>query len=110
MFHRKKIVWLLLLPGLAGLLAFYVVPFFGGIYFSLMDGTFANEFVGLANYKRVWQNPMFQLGLKNTWELSLLCAPVIWLLAFLLAGMLKTLRHRATPFRNILLLPYLMPS
>ena len=110
MFHRKKIVWLLLLPGLAGLLAFYVVPFFGGIYFSLMDGTFANEYVGLANYKRVWQNPMFQLGLKNTWELSLLCAPVIWLLAFLLAGMLKTLRHRATPFRNILLLPYLMPS
>ena len=110
MFHRKKIVWLLLLPGLAGLMAFYVVPFFGGIYFSLMDGTFANEFVGLANYKRVWQNPMFQLGLKNTWELSLLCAPVIWLLAFLLAGMLKTLRHRATPFRNILLLPYLMPS
>ena len=110
MFHRKKIVWLLLLPGLAGLLAFYVVPFFGGIYFSLMDGTFANEYVGLANYKRVWQNPMFQLGLKNTWELSLLCAPVIWLLAFLLAGMLKTLRHRATPFRNILLLPYLRPS
>ena len=110
MFHRKKIVCLLLLPGLAGLLAFYVVPFFGGIYFSLMDGTFANEYVGLANYKRVWQNPMFQLGLKNTWELSLLCAPVIWLLAFLLAGMLKTLRHRATPFRNILLLPYLMPS
>ena len=110
MFHRKKIVWLLLLPGLAGLLAFYVVPFFGGIYFSLMDGTFANAFVGLANYKRVWQNPMFQLGLKNTWELSLLCAPVIWLLAFLLAGMLKTLKHRATPFRNILLLPSLMPS
>ena len=110
MFHHKKIVWLLLLPGLAGLLAFYVVPFFGGIYFSLMDGTFANAFVGLANYKRVWQNPMFQLGLKNTWELSLLCAPVIWLLAFLLAGMLKTLKHRATPFRNILLLPYLMPS
>ena len=110
MFHRKKIVWLLLLPGLAGLLAFYVVPFFGGIYFSLMDGTFANAFVGLANYKRVWQNPMFQLGLKNTWELALLCAPVIWLLAFLLAGMLQTLKHRATPFRNILLLPYLMPS
>lgn len=110
MFHRKKIVWLLLLPGMAGLLAFYVVPFFGGIYFSLMDGTFANNFVGLANYQRVIQNPMFQLGLKNTWELSMLCAPVIWLLAFILAAMLKTLKHRSTPLRNILLLPYLMPS
>lgn len=75
-----------------------------------MDGSFENQFVGLANYERTLQNSMFQLGLKNTWELSLLCAPVIWLLAFLLAAMLKTLKDRSTAFRNILLLPYLMPS
>ena len=110
MFHRKKIVWLLLLPGLCGLLLFYVIPFFGGIYYSLMDGTFENNYVGLDNYVRVAQNTMFQLGLKNTWELSLICAPVIWLLSFTLAAMLKTLAERSTAFRNILLLPYLMPS
>ena len=110
MFRRKKIVWLLLLPGLAGLMLFYVVPFFGGIYFSVTDGTYENNFVGLQNYAQVLQNPMFQLGLRNTWELSLLCAPVIWLLAFILSAMLRTLKERATPFRNVLLLPYLMPS
>ena len=110
MFRRKKIVWLLLLPGLAGLMLFYVVPFFGGIYFSVTDGTYDNNFVGLQNYVQVLQNPMFQLGLRNTWELSLLCAPVIWLLAFILSAMLRTLKERATPFRNVLLLPYLMPS
>ena len=98
MFRKKKVVWLLLLPGLAGLMLFYVVPFFGGIYSSLMDGSFENQFVGLANYERTLQNSMFQLGLKNTWELSLLCAPVIWLLAFLLAAMLKTLKDRSTAF------------
>ena len=97
MFRKKKVVWLLLLPGLAGLMLFYVVPFFGGIYSSLMDGSFENQFVGLANYERTLQNSMFQLGLKNTWELSLLCAPVIWLLAFLLAK--KTdLRFRGAPW------------
>lgn len=110
MFRRKKIVWLLLLPGLAGLMLFYVVPFFGGIYFSVTDGTYENSFVGLKNYVQVLQNPMFLLGLRNTWELSLLCAPVIWLLAFILSAMLRTLKERSTPFRNILLLPYLMPS
>ena len=110
MFKRKKIVWLLLLPGLAGLMTFYIVPFFGGIWFSLRDGTFDNAFVGLANYRRLMDNSMFRLGLRNTWELSLLCAPVIWLAAFLLASMLRTLRERASAFRNILLLPYLMPS
>ena len=110
MFRRKKIVWLLLLPGLAGLMLFYVVPFFGGLYFSVTDGTYENNFVGLKNYAQVLQNPMFQLGLRNTWELSLLCAPVIWLLAFILSAMLRTLKERATPLRNVLLLPYLMPS
>lgn len=110
MFHKKKIVWLLLLPGMAGIMTFYVVPFFGGVYFSMMDGSFTNQFVWFDNYARVLQNPMFIMGLKNTWELSMLCAPVIWLLSFLLAAMLKTLKERATPFRNILLLPYLMPS
>ena len=110
MFHRKKVVWLFLLPGLAGLLIFYVVPFFGGIWYSVTDGTFENKFVGAENYLRVWQNPMFQLGLQNTWILSLMCAPTIWLLAFLLAAMLKTLGDRSRAFRNILLLPYLMPS
>ena len=110
MFHRKKIVYLLLLPGLAGILAFYIVPFFGGVYYSLVDGTFESNFVGFDNYVRVFQNKMFQLGLKNTWELSLLCTPVIWVLAFLLSAMLKSLAEHATVFRNILLLPYLMPS
>lgn len=110
MFHKKKIVWLLLLPGLAGILTFYVAPFIGGIYYSLMDGSFQNAFVGLDNYRRVAQNTMFQLGLRNTWELSLLCAPVIWIMSFLLAALLKLLKERSTAFRNILLLPYLMPS
>ena len=110
MFHRKKIVWLLLLPGLMGIMLFYVAPFFGGIYFSLMDGSFENKFVGIANYQAILQNNMFRLGLQNTWELSLLCAPVIWLFAFILAAMLKTLGDRSTAFRNVLLMPYLMPS
>ena len=110
MFQKKKIVWLLLLPGMAGILAFYIVPFVGGLYYSMMDGSFENTFVGFANYARILQNNMFLAGLKNTWILSLMCAPTIWLLAFLLAAMLKTLKERSTAFRNILLLPYLMPS
>lgn len=107
---RKKSFILYLLPGLAGLLIFYVIPFMGGIYFSLTDGSFENNFVGFDNYLRVWQNEMFRLGLKNTMELSLLCAPVIWVLAFALSAMLRTLKGRSAFFRNVLLLPYLMPT
>ena len=97
---RKKSVWLYLLPGLVGLLAFYLVPFVWGIWFSLTDGTIDNRFVGFDNYLRVWQNEVFQLGLKNTIELSLLCAPVIFVLSFLLAGMLRKPIAGSTFYRN----------
>lgn len=110
MFRRQKSVLLFLLPGLAGLVVFYFAPFIGGIYYSMTDGSFQNRFVWFQNYREIWQNEMFLLGLKNTLMLSLFCAPAIWALSFFLAMMLKTLGRRATFFRNALLLPYLMPS
>ena len=110
MFHRKKSLWLFLLPGLIGLMIFYVIPFFGGIYFSMTDGTIDNKLVGAANYKALWQNEVFRLGLKNTLELSLLCAPTIFILSFALSAMLRSLKEKSLSFRNILVLPYLMPT
>ena len=110
MFHRKKSLWLFLLPGLLGLLVFYLVPFIGGIYYSMTDGTIDNNFVGFQNYTRVWQNEVFRLGLKNTLELSLLCAPAIFVLSFILSAMLRALKDKSAFFRNVLLMPYLMPS
>jgi multiple sugar transport system permease protein len=110
MFKQKRMLLVFLLPGLLGLIVFYLAPFLYGIYFSVTDGTRLNAFVGLTNYQNVWQNQMFQLGLKNTLELSLICAPLVFVLSFLLAAMLRTLEEKSAAYRNILLLPYLMPS
>ena len=110
MLKKKKSLWLFLLPGLLGLMIFYVVPFVGGIYFSMTDGTIDNRFVWFENYQRVWDNEVFRLGLKNSLELSLLSAPLIFLFAFILAVMLRALREKSLGFRNILLMPYLVPS
>ena len=110
MFTKKKSVWLFLLPVLAGLMLFYVVPFIGGIWYSLTDGTYRNAFVGLQNYINIWKNGMFLLGLKNTMILSLICAPTVWVLSFVIAALLNRLRPDGAFFRNSILLPYLMPS
>ena len=110
MFRRKKSLWLFLLPPLIGLLIFYIVPFFGGIYYSLTDGSYKNAFVGLQNYINIWQNPMFLLGLKNTLLLSLICAPAVGSLSFLIAMLLNRLRPGGALLRNSILLPYLMPA
>ena len=110
MFTKKKSVLLFLLPGLLGLMLFYIVPFIGGIYYSLTDGSYKNAFVGLENYQLVWRNPMFQLGLKNTLLLSLICAPTVWILSFVIASLLNRIRPGGAFFRNSILMPYLMPS
>ena len=99
-----------LLPGLLGLLLFYGIPFVGGIWYSVTDGSFENKFVGLQNYQSVWQNQMFQLGLRNTMEMSLICAPLLFLLSFVLAAGLHRIRPAGAFFRSSVLMPYLMPS
>ena len=110
MFEKKKTMWLFLLPGLVGLMVFYVLPFFGGIWYSLTDGSYANAFVGLKNYRAVWKNTMFLLGLRNSLVLSLICAPLVWVLSLVIAQLLNRLKPKGGVFRNSVLMPYLMPS
>ena len=104
MFTRKKSLMFFLLPGLLGLMLFYLIPFMGGIYFSMTDGSIANNFIWFDNYKRVWSNPVFLLGLKNSLELSLISAPLIFLFSFVLSVVLRSLQERSLGFRNLLLL------
>ena len=107
---RTKRVWFFLFPGLGMLLLFYVVPFIGGIRYSLQDGSYAHLFVGMENYRKLWENSMFQLGLRNTLELSLICAPLLWLLSFLTASGLARVHPRGAFARSTVLLPYLAPG
>ena len=109
MFRTKK-VWLFLFPGLALLLLFYLIPFVGGIRYSVQDGSFANRFTGLENYRKLWSNPMFLQGLGNTLLLSLICAPLLWLFSFALSSTLAGLYPRGGFARSTVLIPYLAPA
>ncbi len=110
MYKKLRHAWPFLLPGLAGLLVFYIIPFVGGIWYSVTDGSFENKFVGLDNYISVGSNQMFQLGLRNTMELSIICAPLLFILSFVLAAGLHRIRPAGGFFRSGVLMPYLMPS
>ena len=61
----KKSVLLYLLPGLLGLVIFYIVPFISGIYYSFTDGSYKNAFVWFDNYKSVWQKRDVPAGAKE---------------------------------------------
>lgn len=111
MFRKNTPMLLLfLLPGLLLLMLFYVIPLFSGVSYSVTDGSKANTFVGMRNYLSLWQNKMFQLGLKTTLELSVISAPLLWIFAFFLALLLLSISPKGTFFRSSALLPYLAPS
>lgn len=107
---RGRSVWFFLLPGLTMLLVFYLIPFAGGIRWSLLDGSYRNAFVGADNYVRLWNNSVFLLGLKNTLLLSVICAPLLWVLSFLLASSLNRIRPCGFFARFSVFLPYFAPS
>ncbi len=109
MFRSRK-VWLFILPGLLLLLLFYLVPFVGGIRYSLTDGSYANRFTGLDNYRKLWSNPMFLQGIRNTMLFSLIGAPVLWLVSFLTASTLADIHPYGGFARSTVLIPYLAPA
>ena len=109
MYKTKRVIFFLL-PGSALLLLFYVIPLIGGIQYSLQDGTVRHAFVGLENYRSLWANPMFQLGMRNTLELSLIGAPTLWLLSLMLASGLSDIYPRGGFARASILIPYLAPT
>lgn len=110
MFSKKKSLLIFLLPGLMVMTIFYIFPFVGGMFHSLTDGTYSNGFVGFENYKKIWNNEMFLLGLRNTLELSLICTPLLWSISFLIAFSIQEYKIQAGIIHFGILLPYMMPS
>ena len=67
--------FLFILPSLAGVLLFWVVPYADVIrrsFFSAVSGTFT----GLKNYITIFQNEAFRLAAANTLRFFLTCIPV----------------------------------
>ncbi len=82
-FHSKS--KLCLVPSLAGILIFYLIPYIRVIYYSFIKSQFKKEFVGLQNYIDVLSNSYFQLALKNTSLLIIIAVPLIIVFALILS-------------------------
>lgn len=110
MFPKKWSVLIFLIPGLSLLVIFYFVPFFTGIHYSLMGGIKMSSYIGVANYRALWQNKMFLLGLKNTLVFSGICVPLLWGMAYIFSLFLQSIHPKGSLFRLIALMPYMVPS
>lgn len=103
--------WLFVAPALIGFLAFFVWPAVRGFYYSFTDFDLltAPEFVGLDNYVRMGQDPLFWNALGTTSYYVLLNIGLQTVLALGIA----VLMHRLTQsmvIRGIVILPYLIAN
>lgn len=105
--HNKLIF---IVPGLLGIMIFYLVPFIWGFILSLMSNSAKGGFVGFENYANIINNPIFLLGLSNSFLLTALAAPTCWLLGYVIATMLQRSLHSNNFVRSSLIIPYIMPS
>lgn len=98
-------------PGIIGLSCFSFGPmlFSLGISFTSWDVISAKEFVGLENYKNLFQDPLFFKSLKVTLYYTLLSVPLITCIPLLIAMLLNSKVKGISVFRAIFYVPSIVP-
>lgn len=100
---------LLALPALAGFMGFYFIPFLITVWYSLSFGIGRREFVGLDNFRELFQNEMFRLAIWNTCKYILVTIPVTLGIAIFLAVLLQTTIRGVKFFQLSFLYPLILP-
>jgi len=98
-----------LIPSIAGVLLFFILPFFVVVYYSLVDNPINHEFVFLDNYINLFGNDAFKLAIKNTLRFSLIAVPSAVILSLLLAIILDANIPFKTQFRTVFITPLMVP-
>jgi raffinose/stachyose/melibiose transport system permease protein len=111
LFFRRLTPYLFLLPALAIMLVFMYLPILENFYYSLFRWSSIDPrlfYVGLDNYKRILNDPIVALSLRNNVLYAVISVFFQVFIALVLAAILESgiIRPRwGTVFRNILFLP-----
>jgi multiple sugar transport system permease protein len=100
-------VWLS--PSLLGVAAFYIIPFFIIVYYSMIDNPLNGNFVFLNNFTSLLQNQAFRLAASNTMRFAIISVPLAVALSLLIALMLEARIPLRSQFRTFFLSPLMVP-
>ncbi|NYB73745.1 sugar ABC transporter permease [Sedimentibacter hydroxybenzoicus DSM 7310] len=100
--------WMFILPSLAGVSIFYLIPFADVVRRSVTEGM-GVRFVGLRNYITVLENEAFLLASANTIKFMLLCIPLLLIFSLLFGVIIKSLNGKAGIYKTAFLVPLAVP-
>ncbi len=108
--HREWVSgYLFLVPNFLGFFFFMLVPIIMGfvISFTNYDGFRQFDFVGLDNYKYMFQDEYFNVSLKNNILFTFVTVPTTIVLATLLAVGINAVGRGSTLLRTMFFFPYI---
>jgi multiple sugar transport system permease protein len=103
---------IMLLPAVLYILALVAVPFVLAIAYAFSDVTVGDQsidWVGMENFRAVWDDPTFQTALRNTFWFAFVSQAIVIVLANILALVLSSDFHGKRLVRFLILLPWTTP-
>lgn len=105
---RKQTGLIFLLPNLAGVLIFYLIPF-ADVILRSFSGAATKKWVGLSNYMDVIGNQAFQLAAGNTGKFLVFCIPLLIVMSLLIAVIMDRSFENVHFFKTLFLIPMAIP-
>lgn len=108
-FRRKIIAISFLLPHMLGVLYFFLLPMVQVLLRSFQSAV-GGRWVGLQNYRTVFQNTAFALAASNTARFIAVCVPILVGLSLILTVAVQSLPLVGKTIRSTFLLPMAIPA
>lgn len=105
--RRKAIGWTFVIPASVMIVVFNFIPMIQSFILSLKRGSGSNmTFVGLENYKRLFEDKIFKMTMVNTFIYLILEVAIMLIVAMILASLLNDRKLRGKGlFRLAIFLP-----
>lgn len=97
-----------LLPSFIGVMVFVLIPFADSVRRSFCAAV-TGEFVGVQNFKTIFENEAFLLAVKNTALFTAICLPILIILSFFISYALCKLKYIRI-IKSALLFPLAVPT
>ncbi len=111
--QRSKTKWgyIFILPGIIGFLAFNLGPMLYSLYLSFMEWNILTpmKFVGLDNYRKLFQDSLTWQSLGVTFFYTVLTVPLVVSISFCVALLLNSKVKGISIFRTIFYIPSIIP-
>jgi multiple sugar transport system permease protein len=109
---ERRLAMVLLLPTIALLGLFIAYPFAKGVWLSVSDAKVGvpGEFVGLANFEKIWSDSIFRVAVWNTFVYTAVTTVFKLALGLWLALLLNRHFKGKAFVRAFILLPFIIPT